>query len=441
VSFAANSAPEYGEVFQLFSATGQVEFNNPLPETNMVGILSPESSGLDSPEIREDYADSVEDDGGTFGLFFAGKRPIVLQGTILATSPTQRNEKLARLQMALFGMLRENGILAWSPAGGTETVKLEVRLGGRFVVTKGFVKEFQIPLVAAEPRKFGFATKEAKTFSSVTSANKFTTAAANVTGPGTINWVTPTNAQGTTDSVYTATEALGAGVKSKFLACTGFGLAIPAEGNITGIQFTALGKGSIALRMTAAEVFALKAGVAAGTNIGTGVSWPAVATSFAFGGINNLLGTTWTPAQVNAANFGVEISVKGEIEAAKAEVDSVRVNVTYNTPAIASVNNEGNYETPMKVKIFGPVFGAFTVKNITTGKKVVFSANTPLELGNAHYVEIDFGKKTIKLDGVTDLYPSYQFPESEWWELGPGVNEIELPRGSEMISTWNNAWM
>lgn len=49
------------------------------------------------------------------------------------------------------------------------------------------------------------------------------------------------------------------------------------------------------------------AGSVVGDNKSNFVLWPAVMTEGIYGGQADLWGTTWTPAQINAANFGVDL--------------------------------------------------------------------------------------------------------------------------------------
>jgi virginiamycin B lyase len=139
--------PEYGVKFTLEGPDGTKAVFNDSTDPNFVGVLSPESSGLDSADVRESAADAVESDGGVHGDFYYGRRPVVLQGTISASSAAQRNERASKLKQASNAM-REDATLKWTPAGGEE-MELKVRRQQPVRITKGFVKEFQVPLVSA----------------------------------------------------------------------------------------------------------------------------------------------------------------------------------------------------------------------------------------------------------------------------------------------------
>lgn len=83
----------------------------------------------------------------------------------------------------------------------------------------------------------------------------------------------------------------------------------------------------------------LKAGSRVGTNNASSVDRPTSMTEATYGGSSNLRGTTWTPAEVNANDFGVTLAVLNEsnMTSRTASVDYIKITVTY-TPA-APVDN------------------------------------------------------------------------------------------------------
>lgn len=141
---------EWGAKYTLTGPDGTVVVFNDSTDPNFIGVLSPESSGLDSPDVREDATDATEEDGGHHGDFFYGRRPVVLQGTIIASSATQRNERVDKLKRAT-NALRGDAILKWAPLGGPSNgVELKLRRQQPLRVTKGYTKEFQAPMVSAD---------------------------------------------------------------------------------------------------------------------------------------------------------------------------------------------------------------------------------------------------------------------------------------------------
>lgn len=151
---------EYGCKYTLTGPDGTVAVFNDSTSPYYVGMLSPESSGLDGSEVREDSADRVEADGAIHGAFFAGRRPVILTGTIdNGGSATVRNERVGRLQAASKA-LREDAILTWKPLGAPEELQVSLRLQQPLRITKGFVKDFQVSMVAADPGIYGTAVKK-----------------------------------------------------------------------------------------------------------------------------------------------------------------------------------------------------------------------------------------------------------------------------------------
>lgn len=130
---------------------------NDSTDVDFVGMLSPETSGLDSAEVREDAQDATEADGGVHGNFFYGRRPVILQGTVLASSKAARATQIAKIKRAS-NALRADATLTWTPSGGSEvTLKLRRQQPVRF--SKGFVKDFMIPLVSADAYIKGASVK------------------------------------------------------------------------------------------------------------------------------------------------------------------------------------------------------------------------------------------------------------------------------------------
>ena len=83
-----------------------------------------------------------------------------------------------------------------------------------------------------------------------------------------------------------------------------------------------------------ADLYLLKAGAIVGTNHASATKWPTEMTAAAYGGAADLWGTTWTPAEINAAGFGLSLSALNTHPAQNrtATVDYMQITVTY-TPA------------------------------------------------------------------------------------------------------------
>ena len=144
------SGIQWGVKYTLTGSDGTIAVFNDSTDPNYVGILSPDSSGLDSPDIRESFDDIPEGDGAVHGTFFKGRRPVILSGVIRHTDATDRNTRIDRLRRAAGLNTLEDSILTWTPDGG-ESLMLRLRLNQALRVVGGWVKSFQIPLIAEDP--------------------------------------------------------------------------------------------------------------------------------------------------------------------------------------------------------------------------------------------------------------------------------------------------
>ena len=129
--------------------------------------------------------------------------------------------------------------------------------------------------------------------------------------------------------------------RSFYLDSTGHTFTIPAGSTINGIlleikRYMGSASGSIADD----TVRLLKAGAPAGTDK-AGVAWSNTPSYALYGSATDMWGTTWTPAQCNAANFGARLRVvdfgcDADIippdNEHMAQVDAMRITVTYTEP-------------------------------------------------------------------------------------------------------------
>ncbi len=169
---------------------------------------------------------------------------------------------------------------------------------------------------------------------------------ANVNGPGTINWTNPGNVISNNNQY--ATVAVN-NTTSEYLQATNYGFLIPAAATINGIQVTIGRYGSTGLGSDVRDsvVSLVKGGVISGSNLAAnGTDWPGAEAAANYGGTANLWGTTWTPAEINAANFGVALSVTSANNRT-ASVDYIQITVTYTLPptttTVASSLNPSNF--------------------------------------------------------------------------------------------------
>ena len=146
---------------------------------------------------------------------------------------------------------------------------------------------------------FSIAPHDANTF--VNDASYGTIA---FTDPAYAQW---SDANRATVSV-TPTELTGT---TNYLKATNFGFFIPSSSSICGvvveIEKSASGI-NFQTSVTDDIVKIVKGGLAVGNNAALGGNWPPTDTYFSYGSYNNLWGTSFTPADINAPNFGIIIA-------------------------------------------------------------------------------------------------------------------------------------
>lgn len=116
-----------------------------------------------------------------------------------------------------------------------------------------------------------------------------------------------------TSAIATATGNTSVSTETPALTFSGFGFAIPADRIIVGITIEVFTNNSIAYPACDPEIVSTSVRVVprSGGNLGSsfGASTATNAASQAvLGGPGQLFGTTWTPAQINSANFSLDVS-------------------------------------------------------------------------------------------------------------------------------------
>lgn len=89
----------------------------------------------------------------------------------------------------------------------------------------------------------------------------------------------------------------------------------------------------------------------------------------------------------------------------------------------------GNTNAPVLIYMNGEVVNP-EIKNLTTGKTI--KINTTIPDGSILVINTKFGKKSVRIDGENAF--QYVAPESEFWELIPGINKIKYTATSEGVN-------
>lgn len=159
----------------------------------------------------------------------------------------------------------------------------------------------------------------------------------NVAG-GDTPWNNPNNI-----SIAGISEASPSGfpiVTTDFLYGTHFGFSIPLDAAITAILIEIDRRSPNVNGISDLSVKALKAGVPVGSELAVAGAWPGVATFQSYGG--NLLGTTWTAAQINDPNFGAYMQAQDlQLFTEHAQVSGMRITVSYTrSPFIGVIETD-----------------------------------------------------------------------------------------------------
>ncbi len=155
---------------------------------------------------------------------------------------------------------------------------------------------------------------------------------------GTAAWSNPARAQ--YEDASLATSTMNGFESSYLLRATNFSFSIPAGAVINGILVEIKKKSSSTDTINDVNASLVLGGTNRGSNYAASY-WGTTLAYTSYGSATDLWGTTWTPAQINNATFGAEISAynNDELTARTASVDHIRITVYYTLPPVTYVNN------------------------------------------------------------------------------------------------------
>lgn len=159
-------------------------------------------------------------------------------------------------------------------------------------------------------------------------------AQSNLAGPAN-TWSNPNNALGAPDTVN-ATVGVGvSNAAAKYLAFTGFDIAIPPGSIVTGIEafVRCIGSGSVVL----ARIELVKGGVVTGTNHSSGSdSIPVSLIDTNYGGLGDYWGsdhTVWRASDIgHNPSFGINMLFQHVSGSGSVGLDAVGISISINTP-------------------------------------------------------------------------------------------------------------
>jgi uncharacterized repeat protein (TIGR01451 family) len=168
----------------------------------------------------------------------------------------------------------------------------------------------------------------------------------NTAGVGTQAWTNPGNAVSSNNSY--ATASVNDNQITNWLECTGYGFSIPADSTITGITLNVERSANNTL-VQDYEVRLIKGGVRGAADRATTTNYTNADVVEAHGSSSDMWATTWTPAEVNAANFGAAFSAfkNGTAGGARTvSVDHLQIVIDYTPPpAVSSINRASTNPT------------------------------------------------------------------------------------------------
>lgn len=153
--------------------------------------------------------------------------------------------------------------------------------------------------------------------------------------PGLVPWNNPLDAT-VCDGLGYAFCTFGpfAFGSSEILIAEAFRFTIPAADTIDGIEARYL-RHKLGNDIADTSILIRQAGAPAGVDHATLVDWPLVDAPLLVGGALDLWGVAWTPAQINAADFGVQMVVDCNAGGSGGFVDCIQLTVFFTAPATA----------------------------------------------------------------------------------------------------------
>ena len=186
-------------------------------------------------------------------------------------------------------------------------------------------------------------------------------ACASVGGFGTQAWSNAGNAVSSNNSYASVTLD---GQTSNYLRCLGYGFSIPPGATILGIEVNVERKSNRTSNGGSddASVRLVKAGVVQGADRETDVNYTTGDVVWTHGTSTDLWGSAWTPAEINAADFGAAFAAtkpSGAGASHTVTVDHIFITVYYSMPAVIIPAAFNAFEAGTAV---GAITGVITTK-------------------------------------------------------------------------------
>jgi len=155
------------------------------------------------------------------------------------------------------------------------------------------------------------------------------------TGTGTEAWTNPSNVSADDGSFASTASNLSNLEVTKDLIVSNYGFTIPSNATITGIEVIVDRRATAANNIKDKSLRLIKGGTVQGNDKASTTDWPTTFTAVTYGSSSDLWGSTWTPSEINASNFGASLSAVELSGTPKPEVDVIKIKVYYTTPIIS----------------------------------------------------------------------------------------------------------
>lgn len=132
-----------------------------------------------------------------------------------------------------------------------------------------------------------------------------------------------------------------AGNYTDYLQLTDFGFTIPNSSVIEGIKVE-VEESDLNSKTKDYRVRIVKNGIIKTQDKSSTIFWPSTDTYRPYGGNTDLWGETWTPADINASNFGFAIAIyspNGGLPATFGRIDHIRMTVYYSALLPVEISN------------------------------------------------------------------------------------------------------
>lgn len=239
------------------------------------------------------------------------------------------------------------------------------------------------------------------------------------------SWANATNA-GTANNAYTTAYVMNR-KHTNLLIATNWGLSvgngpnqIPSAAVINGFEVEIKMKGSNSSIRDYKIQLRKNSSINSNNLARTNSAWPQTLSYVKFGSSVNLWGLSWTPAEIAASTFGVEIAAQGRTSPGTAMIDHIKITVYYNlryyysksagnltTLGTWGVNTDGSGIAPPNFSDSGQIFFLRNRAAVTLNANLAITgAASKMVIGDGTNPTAFTIPSTAVLDALVDVTPN-----------------------------------